>query len=136
MPSLSFGFSTAYFRNFIFSDPNWDYSTYDIAQNWRRDTRLSAMMLNADDPDLGPFKARHGKLLLWHGWADPALNPRATIRYVNEVRQRDPGVGGIRAAVPAAWRTALRRRQRSRSRGLDAARSSDWVEKGVAAVAC
>ena len=90
MPSLTFGFSTEYFRNFVFSDPNWDYSTYDIARNWRRDTRLSAIMLNADNPDLGPFKARHGKLLLWHGWADPALNPRATVRYVNEVRRRDP----------------------------------------------
>jgi hypothetical protein len=90
VPSLTFGFSTEYFRNFIFSDPNWDYSTYDLARNWRHDTRQSALMLNADNPDLSAFKARHGKLLLWHGWADPALNPFATIRYVSEVRKRDP----------------------------------------------
>ncbi len=131
VPSLSFGFSTAYFRNFVFSDPNWDYSTYDIAKNWRRDTRLSATMLNADNPDLGPFKARHGKLLLWHGWSDPALNPRATIRYLNEVRQWDPasadyarlfllpGVlhcGGGSGPDRVDWTNAI----------------VDWVEKGVA----
>jgi feruloyl esterase len=131
VPSLSFGFSTEYFRNFIFSDPKWDYSTYDIAQNWRRDTRLSATMLNADNPDLGPFKARNGKLLLWHGWSDPALNPRATIRYVNEVRKKDPasesyarlfllpGVlhcSGGNGPDRVDWTTAI----------------VDWVEKGTA----
>jgi feruloyl esterase len=46
--------------------------------------------MNADNPDLSAFRARHGKLLLWHGWVDPALNPLATIRYYEDVMQRDP----------------------------------------------
>jgi feruloyl esterase len=131
VPSLSFGFSTEYFRNFVFADPSWDYTTYDIARNWRRDTRQSGIMLNADNPDLGALKARHGKLLLWHGWADPALNPRATIRYLMDVRHKDsesesyvqlfllPGVlhcGGGNGPDRVDWMNAI----------------ADWVEKDAA----
>lgn len=32
-------------------------------------------------PNLQRFFARGGKLILWHGWADPAIPPEATLRY-------------------------------------------------------
>lgn len=35
---------------------------------------------DAVSPDLAPFKAAGGKLILWHGWADPHISPRTTIR--------------------------------------------------------
>ena len=37
------------------------------------------------------FGARKGKLILWHGWADPALNPLATIEYYEKVLAADSG---------------------------------------------
>jgi hypothetical protein len=89
-PALGWAFSTEFFKNFVFADPSWDYTTYDVAKNWRRDTRALTALLNADNPDLSAFRARQGKLLLWHGWADPALNPLATIRYYKDVVARDP----------------------------------------------
>lgn len=45
--------------------------------------RLKAA-LSADvdaSPDLRRFYARGGKLILWHGWADPAIPPEATLDY-------------------------------------------------------
>jgi Tannase and feruloyl esterase len=33
------------------------------------------------DPDLSRFKARGGKLILYHGWADPLIPPRGTVDY-------------------------------------------------------
>jgi feruloyl esterase len=30
---------------------------------------------DAVDPDLGAFAARGGKLLVYHGWADPLVTP-------------------------------------------------------------
>lgn len=89
-PALGWGFSTEFFKYFVFADPAWDYSRYDVAKSWRRDTQLWTSFMNADNPDLTAFRARRGKLLLWHGWADPALNPLATIRYYDEVLGRDP----------------------------------------------
>jgi hypothetical protein len=88
-PSLRFAFGTGIFRYLVFNDPTWNYSTYDLA-NWKKDTALAASYLNATNPDLDAFKSHGGKLILWHGWADPALTPFASIQYHEEVYTRDP----------------------------------------------
>ncbi len=73
----------------VFNDPNWDYSKYNFA-SWKKDSALAASFLNATNPDLSAFSSRGGKLILWHGWADPALTPLASIRYHEQVYARDP----------------------------------------------
>jgi feruloyl esterase len=65
-------------------DANWDVMTFDL------DADLAAAVKNAgyiesSDPHLEKFKARGGKLLLYHGWADPGPAPANTIRYYHEV---------------------------------------------------
>ena len=88
-PDLIFAFGTQIWKYLVFNQPDWDYSTYDFA-NYARDTRLAASFLNATNPDLDSFKARQGKLILWHGWADPALPAQATADYYRQVREHDP----------------------------------------------
>lgn len=88
-PSLGFGFGVDIFRYFVFNDPDWDYSKYDFA-TWAKDTRLAASTLNAVNTDLSGFKARGGKLIIWHGWGDAALPATATIKYYDELLARDP----------------------------------------------
>jgi feruloyl esterase len=41
--------------------------------------------LNAADPDLRPFKAHGGKLILYHGWSDAAIPGLSTINYYDSV---------------------------------------------------
>jgi feruloyl esterase len=89
MPSLQYGFGTEFFKYFVFADSTWDYTRYDLSA-WARDTRQAASILNADNPDLSALKARQGKLILWHGWSDPALNAVSTIDYYGRVQARDP----------------------------------------------
>jgi hypothetical protein len=127
-PALRFAFGTQIFKYLVFNDPNWDYSKYDLS-NWKKDTALAATVLNATNPDLSAFKARGGKLILWHGWADAALSPLASIRYHDDVTARDPqardyfrtfmlpGVlhcGGGAGPDAVDWFTVM----------------ADWVEKG------
>ncbi|MBI2426184.1 MAG: tannase/feruloyl esterase family alpha/beta hydrolase [Candidatus Hydrogenedentes bacterium] len=88
-PTATFAFGTELFKYFVFNDPDWDYSTYDFS-TWAKDTRLAASMLNATNTDLSTFKARNGKLILWHGWGDPALPPLATVDYYEKVLAHDP----------------------------------------------
>ena len=87
--SLQLAFAPELFKYMVFANPNWDYTTYDLA-NWARDTKAIAPILNADNPDLSALRARGGRLIIWHGWADPALNAVSTINYYTRVRQRDP----------------------------------------------
>lgn len=66
----------------------WNYTTCDVSA-WAADTRRAASVLNADSDDLSAFRTRQGKLLLWHGWADPALNAQSTVHYCERLRRRD-----------------------------------------------
>jgi feruloyl esterase len=90
-PSLEYAFGTQFFKYLALGREDWDYATYDLA-NWRKDTAEVGKYLNAVDPDLSKFKARRGKLILSHGWADPALNPLSTIAYYDQMQARDPGL--------------------------------------------
>lgn len=89
-PSLRFAFGIGIMKYLVFNDPHWDYSSYELA-NWKKDTALAASFLNATSADLSAFKARGGRLILWHGWADPALTPLASIRYYDQVKALDNG---------------------------------------------
>ena len=90
-PNPGFALGIGFCKYFVFNDPDWDYSTYDFSC-WEKDTHLAATFLNADNPDLSKFKSRGGKLILWHGWSDGPLTPLASIKYFEEVEQRDPDV--------------------------------------------
>lgn len=130
IPSLQWGFGTEFFKYFVFGDPKWDYTRYDFS-TWKEDTRLVSTFIDATDPDLSAFKNRGGKLILWHGWSDPALSALGSVEYYEQVEALDvhvreyfrlfllPGVlhcGGGPGPDNTDWNAAL----------------MDWVEKGVA----
>jgi feruloyl esterase len=91
-PSLRYGFGADMFRYFVFNDPSFDYTRYDLS-TYKKDTAIAATFLNATDPNLDAFKNRGGKLLLWHGWSDPALTALASVQYFEQVQARDPKAG-------------------------------------------
>jgi len=45
----------------------------------------TARALNATETDLHAFQSRGGKLILYHGWNDPAISPANSINYYNGV---------------------------------------------------
>jgi feruloyl esterase len=51
-----------------------------------RDAReKTAAALDAVNPDLSPFSKRGGKLILYHGWNDPAIPALSTVDYYESV---------------------------------------------------
>jgi feruloyl esterase len=47
--------------------------------------RTMGDVYNATNPDLSAFAERGGKLILYHGWADPAISPYGTLAYYQAV---------------------------------------------------
>ena len=82
-PSL---YTQNYFRYMVFSDPTWNPLTADTDTALREANARTAHDLNATDPDLSRFAARGGKLILYHGWNDPAISPLNSIAYYAQVQ--------------------------------------------------
>src|SRR5262249_59045265 len=83
--SIAASFANGFFANFVFGKPDWDYKTFNVDADLKAANEKTAQALNATDPDLTPFKARGGKLVLYHGWNDPAITPLSTINYYESV---------------------------------------------------
>ncbi len=83
--SLGAGFLENYFRYMVFEDPAWNPLTANIDNAVRTADEKTARALNATNPDLRKFQARGGKLILYHGWNDPAISPLNTVTYYDSV---------------------------------------------------
>jgi feruloyl esterase len=81
----SFPITNDHFRYVVFRDPAWDFRSLDFDRDLALADRIDEGSLNATDPDLRPYFGRHGKLLLYHGWADNLIAPRNTINYYERV---------------------------------------------------
>ena len=79
---------------FVFADPGYnslsfDMNNGDLAKAHHVMNRGGAEGLN---PDLSSFQNRGGKLLIYHGWSDPAFSPQETIDYYSSVIQQQGGL--------------------------------------------
>jgi feruloyl esterase len=78
--------TVGFFRNLVFQKPRWDYLSFDIDRDLSRADIAVGDIVNAVDPNLAPFFDRGGKLLQYHGWADPGIAPQNSIDYFESVR--------------------------------------------------
>ena len=83
--SLIAFFGIGFFSDMVYGDPNWDYKTFKLESGLRAAEEKTASALNATDGDLKAFKARGGKLILYHGWNDPAIPSVNTVNYYESV---------------------------------------------------
>ena len=83
--SLMYQFATEFFKNMVFSDPAWDFRRFNVDRDTAAADEKMARDLNANDPDLGRFQQRGGKLILYHGWSDAAIAAGATVDYYRHV---------------------------------------------------
>jgi feruloyl esterase len=144
--SLMAFFGNGFFSGFVYEKADWDYKTFRVDADLKAANEKTAKALNATDPDLKSFQGRGGKLILYHGWNDPAITALNTINYydsvIGKMGQRDadsfvrlymvPGMqhcGG--GPGPDSFGAVGDLKFDDPQRSVDAS-LEQWVEKGTA----
>jgi feruloyl esterase len=74
-----------HYKYVVFKNPAWDWKTFDFDKGIALAEQPENAAMNATDPNLQPFFAHNGKLLIYHGWADTNIAPLNTIKYYKSV---------------------------------------------------
>jgi feruloyl esterase len=82
------GLGGDYFKYVVFKDANWDLKSLNYDSDITLADRTDDGMINATDPDLAPFFKHGGKLLMYHGWADPLIPSENSIDYFKSVQAK------------------------------------------------
>jgi Tannase and feruloyl esterase len=97
MPPFAAEISNSYLKYLAFpkSPPaSFSYKDWQFTAEGFDRLRPLGNVYNATNPNLKAFRDRGGKLILYHGWADPAIPPQGTIAYYQAVQDT---MGGLKA---------------------------------------
>jgi len=97
---LGFSFQDGYLKYLAFegADGTFDWRTFNLE---RDAAKLQPFMdvFSPTSPDLSALRRRGGKLILYHGWADPAISALGTIAYYDDVMKKAGGRAQLDAFV-------------------------------------
>jgi Tannase and feruloyl esterase len=139
-PSLLSLFAQDFLRYMAFAhDPGEDYDTadYDFDHDPPRLAHMAALY-DAEQANLAEFQRRGGKLIIYHGWADPLVTPFRTVEYFESLQGAN---GGARATaefarlfmLPGFGHCGLQDGPGANDAGFDPLPALEaWVEQGIA----
>jgi hypothetical protein len=81
------GYVQNYFRYMVTGDPQFNFLTANVDTLLAQAQTKTAADLDSTKTDLTEFAARGGKLIMYHGWNDPAISPGNSINYYKGVQQ-------------------------------------------------
>jgi feruloyl esterase len=77
-----------FWRHWVFANPAWDWWSFDFDRDLRRADEKIGRLVDQRKSDLGDFKRRGGKAIVYQGWQDPVVNAIDTIAYYEQVRSK------------------------------------------------
>lgn len=85
---------TNFLRNIVRGDPSYDYHNFSVDKDGQQLESEMTPLTNADQTDIAPFVQRGGKLLIWHGWSDPAIPAEMSIDLYGRIRRDTKAIEG------------------------------------------
>jgi pimeloyl-ACP methyl ester carboxylesterase len=132
-----FPIATAHFQYWLHQDAAFDWhalSEADFEAEFRSSQKKFNAVIGTDDPKLDAFRKHGGKMIIWHGDADPLIFPRGTINYYERVLSANGGSKRVDDFVRLFMAPGV-----GHCGGGDGPSPTgvfeavvDWVEKGVA----
>jgi feruloyl esterase len=77
-----------FWRYWVFENPAWDWWSFDFDRDLAMADQKVGRLVDQTNPDIGGFKTRGGKAIVYQGWQDPVVNALDTIAYYERVRAR------------------------------------------------
>ncbi len=87
-------FAVEMYQVALLADPGWNYLDLDLKRDVARAVERKGKIIDAVDPNLKPLFEHGGKLIQYHGWADPGIPPLSSIEYYQDVAHK---LGGVQA---------------------------------------
>ena len=85
------GWGVGSFAGFLASNPpnfTAEMRNVTFTQEAVKKLNVFAADLNAQNPDLRPLQSAGGKLIIWHGWADPAVPSMSSVAFFRAIREK------------------------------------------------
>ncbi len=98
MPPFAAQISNSYLKYLAFPEsppPSFSYKDWQFTAEGFDRLRSLGKVYNATNPDLSAFRDHGGKLILYHGWTDPAIPPHGTIAYYQAVQDTMGGLARV-----------------------------------------
>ena len=93
--ALIYKFASNFFGYIVFANPNYDLKRLNFDRDITMTDAKSAPIFNSDSPDLSAFRAHGGKLIQYHGWADPAIPALDSVDYYRLVQKTMGSTAGF-----------------------------------------
>jgi feruloyl esterase len=84
-----------HYRYLVYNDPEWSIAKFNPDADPAKLEKGESGQIDARNPDLKAFFARGGKLLMYHGWADPQISPLNATAYFEQVVKASGGASKI-----------------------------------------
>jgi len=69
------------YKYVVFNDANWNWRTFDLERDTAKGDAAAEGVLASVNPNLTSFARHGGKLITYHGWADPSIAPQASVNF-------------------------------------------------------
>ncbi|HEV2982973.1 MAG TPA: tannase/feruloyl esterase family alpha/beta hydrolase [Vicinamibacterales bacterium] len=89
-----YGTALDQFKYIVFGNPLWDWRTFDLERDVAIAEKKSQGTLSSIDPKLTAFARHGGKLLMYHGWSDQDIAPRASVNFYGRTLEATSGGQG------------------------------------------
>ena len=90
-----FGIATQMFQFMVFGGQDVDYRTINFDGHMAQVEKLEGGHIDALDANLKPFFSSGGKLIQYHGWADPQIPAANSVQYYERVLKTMGGASAV-----------------------------------------
>jgi feruloyl esterase len=90
-----FGLGAQMYQHMVFKDPKWDYKTLNFDRDMALTAKIENGLIDVRTPDLKRYFDGGGKIIHYHGWADPQITPMSSVKYYESVVESAGGAARV-----------------------------------------